>query len=477
MEERKLESRKKPQPSQIRHSPKTTNPLFHQPDLLARLGSRARGGPAATADGSRLKRALSSRLAHAGLSLVRLQQRYGNRFVQRVLALAAERSEEQEVSPELEETIDRARGGGRPLDPESLARMEPAFHADFSRVRVHTDQEADSLSQALNARAFTTGRDIFFREGAYDPGSSAGRELLAHELTHVVQQSGEEIKPKLILGLPGDEYEREADEVAKAVARKENRSVERQAEEEKEEEEPIQLKGGGIGVDRQAGEGQEAKDPRETEDAGFGIEVEPGPVTPISKPLSRPVPTTEEEETAQATLQRKSSDTLRIQRITPEAVGAAVAVIAVTYTVVKDIVDALDGDVKYSFDRMRGQKYPRNNKNWEKITPWYSTYVDLSIWRKNGFGTRTGMKVRVHWEYNGYGLSGVYITKRWAGDAPMWGAKFTWLIQPLMAVRKDVNGNPVALVRVVLDGTYTRTLASDISSNHSWIIDGEGKCR
>jgi len=87
------------------------------------------------------------------------------------------------------------------------------------------------------------------------------------------------------------------------------------------------------------------------------------------------------------------------------------------------------------------------------------------------------MKVRVHWEYNGYGLSGVYITKRWAGDAPMWGAKFTWLIQPLMAVRKDVNGNPVALVRVVLDGTYTRTLASDISSNHSWIIDGEGKCR
>ena len=68
--------------------------------------------------------------------------------------------------------------------------MEQAFGADFSGVRVHTDSRSDGLNQSIQARAFTTGQDIIFRQGEYQPGNRGGQELLAHELTHVVQQNG-----------------------------------------------------------------------------------------------------------------------------------------------------------------------------------------------------------------------------------------------------------------------------------------------
>jgi hypothetical protein len=85
--------------------------------------------------------------------------------------------------------VERARGGS-PL-PETVRRfMEPRFGVDFSQVRVHADAQADELSRSIGARAFTSGRDIFFRKGELAPGGRRGAELLAHELTHVVQQSG-----------------------------------------------------------------------------------------------------------------------------------------------------------------------------------------------------------------------------------------------------------------------------------------------
>jgi len=68
--------------------------------------------------------------------------------------------------------------------------METAFDANFSGVKVHTDGESDQLNKSLNSRAFATGQDIFFSQGAYNPGSRDGQELLAHELTHIVQQNG-----------------------------------------------------------------------------------------------------------------------------------------------------------------------------------------------------------------------------------------------------------------------------------------------
>ena len=96
---------------------------------------------------------------------------------------------EMDASPDLESSIQRSRGGGQPLDDGIRERMEGAFGADFSGVRVHTDGTSDQLNQSIQAKAFTTGQDVFFRKGMYDPGSRGGQELLAHELTHVVQQT------------------------------------------------------------------------------------------------------------------------------------------------------------------------------------------------------------------------------------------------------------------------------------------------
>ncbi|MEA5418552.1 DUF4157 domain-containing protein [Spirulina sp. CCNP1310] len=92
------------------------------------------------------------------------------------------------VSPELEQSLNRAKAGGQSLDPQIQAKMGQAMGADFSGVKVHTDSQADQLNQAIQAKAFTTGKDVFFRQGEYNPGSSSGQELIAHELTHVVQQ-------------------------------------------------------------------------------------------------------------------------------------------------------------------------------------------------------------------------------------------------------------------------------------------------
>ena len=96
----------------------------------------------------------------------------------------------QVVFRDLETRINTTRGGGQPMADGVRGTMEGAFGADFNDVRVHTNSEADVLNRQLNAKAFTTGQDIYFREGEYDPGTGAGRELLAHELTHVVQQTG-----------------------------------------------------------------------------------------------------------------------------------------------------------------------------------------------------------------------------------------------------------------------------------------------
>ena len=79
---------------------------------------------------------------------------------------------------------------GRPLDPATHDFMAPRFGADFSDVRIHTDDSAARSAEAVGARAYTVGRSIVFGAGHYDPAGSAGRRLLAHEVAHVVQQRG-----------------------------------------------------------------------------------------------------------------------------------------------------------------------------------------------------------------------------------------------------------------------------------------------
>ena len=83
------------------------------------------------------------------------------------------------ISEDLEAKIKAERGSGHPLSDVVREPMERAFKADFSDVRVHTDSEADALNQQISAKAFTTGQDVFFREGEYEPGSGRGQELIA----------------------------------------------------------------------------------------------------------------------------------------------------------------------------------------------------------------------------------------------------------------------------------------------------------
>jgi len=85
-----------------------------------------------------------------------------------------------------------ATGGGRALPDSVRTTLERRLGYDFGDVRVHTGAGADALARDLDAVAFTVGRDVFFRAGAYDPSTVAGRRLLAHELTHVVQQGESE---------------------------------------------------------------------------------------------------------------------------------------------------------------------------------------------------------------------------------------------------------------------------------------------
>lgn len=86
-------------------------------------------------------------------------------------------------------SVDRAcRDGGRPLPADTRQFMESRFGADFAGVRIHTDRAAGDLAWELQARAFTTGHSIFFAPGEFQPGHPSGQHLLAHELTHVIQQ-------------------------------------------------------------------------------------------------------------------------------------------------------------------------------------------------------------------------------------------------------------------------------------------------
>ena len=110
------------------------------------------------------------------------------------------------------------RTAGRPLDGAVREFMEPRFGHDFSQVRVHTDGAAATAAQAVQARAFTDGRNIVFGTGEYAPSTSKGKRLLAHELTHVVQQSnGISRQASDRIGPANDPAEVEADHVADKV--------------------------------------------------------------------------------------------------------------------------------------------------------------------------------------------------------------------------------------------------------------------
>ena len=167
-------------------------------------------------------------------------QRLGNRTVQRLVQRRGEGA--FQLDEDTAGRINRARGSGAPLDSQLQMEMSDQMGFDLSGVRVHNSPEADTLNRQLSAKAFTTGQDIFFKEGSYNPQSSSGRELISHELTHVVQQGTGQVKSEggMTVNAPGDQFEQAADGVAKELSSAPVPSV--QTQETEEEEEELQLK-------------------------------------------------------------------------------------------------------------------------------------------------------------------------------------------------------------------------------------------
>jgi hypothetical protein len=151
------------------------------------------------------------------------QQTVGNQVVQRALDKDDRRKgltdNQGNLRQDLNEQIQQKRGGGSPLPENIQKEASKKLGHNFKEVRIHTDESADKLSRTISARAFTIGKDIFFKNGVFAPGSSAGRETIIHELTHVVQQGGRSgASGALKLGAPDTAHEKEADRIGKKHA-------------------------------------------------------------------------------------------------------------------------------------------------------------------------------------------------------------------------------------------------------------------
>ncbi len=107
---------------------------------------------------------------------------------QEPMQMKAASGQAQHVGTHLADQVNSLRGGGQALSQSVRNFFEPRFGYDFSRVRIHNDAQAANVSRSLNARAFTVGQDVAFASSQYSPETSQGKKLLAHELTHVVQQ-------------------------------------------------------------------------------------------------------------------------------------------------------------------------------------------------------------------------------------------------------------------------------------------------
>ena len=118
--------------------------------------------------------------------------------------------------------VGEAGAGGAPLDTDTRSFMESRLGADFSDVRVHTDASATESARSFGAQAYTVGSDVVVQADRWAPDTDAGRHLLAHELTHVVQQKagpvdGTPTGDGVALSDPGDRFEQEAERSADAA--------------------------------------------------------------------------------------------------------------------------------------------------------------------------------------------------------------------------------------------------------------------
>lgn len=148
----------------------------------------------------------------------RLASSVGNRGFTALARQGAGILPDGRAHPDVEAAIAASRGGGRALDSGVRERMGPGLGDPLHDVRVHDDSAADGLARSVSARAFAVGSDVFFAQGEHRPGTTSGDRLLAHELTHVVQQRGASAGGPLTVSNPGDALEREADSAADDLA-------------------------------------------------------------------------------------------------------------------------------------------------------------------------------------------------------------------------------------------------------------------
>lgn len=177
---------------------------LHDHDSESGTGPRPRGDRIGGGPGDLAYRAAAAGRADAldPDGLLELQRAAGNAGVGALLE-----------GPSVHDVI--SSGGGRPLDPETRADMEGRLGHDFGDVRVHTGAAAHDSARSLQAQAYTVGSDVVFQRDRYDPASADGRLMLAHELTHVVQQrsgpvDGTDAGGGVRVSDPSDRFERAA---------------------------------------------------------------------------------------------------------------------------------------------------------------------------------------------------------------------------------------------------------------------------
>jgi len=230
---------------------------------------QADSGPAAGPAGPASER--GSPLGAA--DVLRLQRLAGNSGVSALLA-DREATDQDGVASPVREVV--GSGGGNALDDATRTDMEARLGHDFGDVRVHTDTRATESARSVNAHAYTVGNDIVFQRDRYAPGTDEGREMLAHELTHVVQQrsgpvDGTPAPGGIRLSDPSDRFEREAASTAEQLRSQPTptaapppaaATIQRQeaAEEEQPEDESVQ----GAWVQRQ----EEPEEEQEEEPTG-----------------------------------------------------------------------------------------------------------------------------------------------------------------------------------------------------------------
>jgi Domain of unknown function (DUF4157) len=170
-------------------------------------------------DADRAKRAarVPSRAASPRGALARLASTIGSSALARFAQAGSGLLPGGAVHGDVETAIATRRGGGRPLDAATRDRIGERLGDALTDVRVHDDAGASEIARSVSARAFATGTDVYFAAGEYRPGTSDGNRLIAHELTHVVQQRDAPTSGSLRVSEPGDALELEADAAAREI--------------------------------------------------------------------------------------------------------------------------------------------------------------------------------------------------------------------------------------------------------------------